>query len=87
MLDAVTHEVSHVPTVLLDGVGTHLLIDEHQLLQFFRIEPGGQRCRPDEVTEHHRQVPTFAGARWPAAVHELPPVAGHVDDAARFAWG
>ena len=32
------------------------VIDPQQFLQVLRVEPGGERRRSDEVTEHHREV-------------------------------
>ena len=65
------HAVAHVPGDKAVEPGDHLgdraVIRGDDLAQILGIEPRRERGRADQVAEHHRQLPAFRGARYPAA--------------------
>src|SRR5882762_566005 len=51
--------------VALDNVGTHSLICTHHVPVLFGVELGRESGRIDQITEHHRELPSFrVGRRW-----------------------
>ncbi len=53
---AVAHVFCKIATKARDDLGGALMVGRDHLAQIFRIEPGRQRGRADQITEHHRQL-------------------------------
>src|SRR5712691_4405759 len=49
-----------MPVVPPDHACTGFLIGPHHLAQLFRVKLFGERGRPYQVTEHHRQLASFS---------------------------
>ena len=48
-----------VAMMLTDHGVAHLLIGAHHVAEHLGIEPGSQAGGSDQITEHHRKLPTF----------------------------
>src|SRR5262245_30189776 len=55
----IPQELSDMPIVALDNVGTNSLICTHNITPVFRVELGGQLGGIDQITKHHRELPSF----------------------------
>ena len=60
---AVAHILGDKPVEASDDIGDDAMICGGDLAQIFRIESRRERCRADEIAEHHRQLPAF-GVDW-----------------------
>src|SRR5712691_2517182 len=58
--EPIAKELGDMPIVALDNVGTHPLRCTHHVPVVFRIELAGELRRVHQITEHHRELPTFS---------------------------
>ena len=62
--DAVAHILRHEPAKALHSLGDALLVRRKDLAQVFRGHTRRERCRTDEVREHHCDLATLGGVPW-----------------------
>ena len=58
---AVAHVLRYEPAEALHGLGDAFLIGGNDLAQVLRVHARGERCRTDEVREHHRDLAALGG--------------------------
>src|SRR5262249_30616686 len=51
--------LSNVAFITLDDSATSALIRLHQIAQLFRVEPGGELGRANQIAEHDGELPTL----------------------------
>jgi hypothetical protein len=61
--NAVTHVFGDEAAETPDHVGHAFMVSGDHIAQVFRIHPRGQRRRPDEIAEHHRDLAALRGGR------------------------
>jgi hypothetical protein len=64
---AIAHILGDKTAKAADGVGHAAMVGADDLAQILRIEACRQRCRTDQITEHHRQLPPLGLGRGCAA--------------------
>jgi hypothetical protein len=57
--EPVTKELRDMPIVALDNVGTHPLICTDHVTPVFWVELAGESSGVHQITEHHRELPSF----------------------------
>jgi len=63
--ESIAQKLSDVTLITLNDFGTHLLVCTHHVTPVFRVELAGEFRGVHEVTEHHRELPTFRfGCVW-----------------------
>src|SRR5438105_4884921 len=60
---SIPEQLGDMPIVALDNVGTHPLICTHHVTPVFRVELAGESSRVHQITEHHRELPSFRVGR------------------------
>ena len=58
---AVAHVLRYEPAEALHGLGDALLVGGNDLAQVLRVHTRRERCRTDEVREHHRDMAALGG--------------------------
>src|SRR5262249_6302686 len=57
--ESIPEQLSNMPIVALDNVGTYLLVCTDDFAILFRVESGGEFRRVYQVAEHHSELPSF----------------------------
>jgi hypothetical protein len=58
--ESIPEQLSDMPIVALDNLGTHPLICTHHVTPIFRVELRGQFGGIDQVAEYDRELPSFS---------------------------
>ena len=65
--DPVAHELRHKPAEALHRLSNALLVGRNDLAEVLGVHARRQRCRTDEVREHHRHLAALGAVFWMCA--------------------